>query len=147
MSTTWHWMHRRLAAEKCFFPAFSHLPHLIWILVFPSNSYRTWYSLINTERQWRARLRRRLKKDPGNMSHISNTKFSMDTIYVADLEEYLIDQSPSRGHANVGGKITTSWPRWSGTRFCWLRFGMFHHPAWAVCSYSSGPPAEGTPQI
>ena len=24
---------------------------------------------------------------------------------------------------------------------------MFHHPAWAVGSYSSGPPAEGTPQI
>ena len=24
---------------------------------------------------------------------------------------------------------------------------MFHHPAWAVGSYSSGPPADGTPQI
>ena len=24
---------------------------------------------------------------------------------------------------------------------------MFHHPAWAVGSYSSGPPAGGTPQI
>ena len=23
---------------------------------------------------------------------------------------------------------------------------MFHHPAWAVGSYSSGPPARGTPQ-
>ena len=29
----------------------------------------------------------------------------------------------------------------------WLRFGMFHHPAWAVGSYSSGPPAGGTPQF
>ena len=27
------------------------------------------------------------------------------------------------------------------------RLGMFHHPAWAVGSYSSGPPAGGTPQI
>ena len=24
---------------------------------------------------------------------------------------------------------------------------MFHHPAWAVGTYSSGPPAGGTPQI
>ena len=24
---------------------------------------------------------------------------------------------------------------------------MFHHPAWAVGSYSRGPPAGGTPQI
>ena len=32
-------------------------------------------------------------------------------------------------------------------RLGWLRFGMFHHPAWAVGSYGSGPPAEGTPQI
>ena len=31
--------------------------------------------------------------------------------------------------------------------FCWLGFGMFHHPAWAVGSYSSGPLAGGTPQI
>ena len=37
-----------------------------------------------------------------------------------------------------GGRIP-----WLG----WLRFGMFHHPAWAVGSYSSGPPAGGTPQI
>ena len=29
----------------------------------------------------------------------------------------------------------------------WLRVGMFHHPAWAVGSYKSGPPAGGTPQI
>ena len=29
---------------------------------------------------------------------------------------------------------------------CFL-FGMFHHPAWAVGSYSSGHPAGGTPQI
>ena len=28
-----------------------------------------------------------------------------------------------------------------------LRFGMFRHLAWAVGSYSSGPPAGGTPQI
>ena len=31
--------------------------------------------------------------------------------------------------------------------FCWLRFGMFPHPAWAVGSYSSSPRARGTPQI
>ena len=29
----------------------------------------------------------------------------------------------------------------------WLRFGMFHHPAWAEGIYRSGPPARGTPQI
>ena len=28
-----------------------------------------------------------------------------------------------------------------------LGFGMFHRPAWAVGSYSSSPPARGTPQI
>ena len=28
-----------------------------------------------------------------------------------------------------------------------LGFGMFHHPAWAIGSYSSGPPARGIPQI
>ena len=28
-----------------------------------------------------------------------------------------------------------------------LRFGMLHPPAWAVGSYSSSPPARGTPQI
>ena len=35
----------------------------------------------------------------------------------------------------------------SWTGFCWIGFGMFHHPAWAVGSYSSGPPAGGTPKI
>ena len=35
----------------------------------------------------------------------------------------------------------------SFVRFCQQEFGMFHHPAWAVGSYSSGPPAGGTPQI
>ena len=29
----------------------------------------------------------------------------------------------------------------------WLNFGMFRHPAGAVCSYSAGLPARGTPQI
>ena len=41
----------------------------------------------------------------------------------------------------------TGWLWWSATWMGWLRFGMFHHPAWAVGSYSSGPPAVGTPQI
>ena len=39
---------------------------------------------------------------------------------------------------------------WASTRgpgLGWLRFGMFHHPAWAVDSYSSGPPARETPKI
>ena len=35
----------------------------------------------------------------------------------------------------------------SKTGFCWLGFGMFHHPFWAVGSYNSGPPAGGTHQI
>ena len=35
----------------------------------------------------------------------------------------------------------------SCVRFCQQEFEMFHHPAWAVGSYSSGPPAGGTPQI
>ena len=34
----------------------------------------------------------------------------------------------------------------TGNFICW-RFGMFHHPAVAVASYSTGPPAGGTPQI
>ena len=42
------------------------------------------------------------------------------------------------------GILKAVWPWWSGTRFCWLRFGMFHHPAWVVGSYSSGPKS---PQI
>ena len=28
--------------------------------------------------------------------------------------------------------------------FCWLRFGWFRHPSWAVGSFSSGKPAAGT---
>ena len=31
--------------------------------------------------------------------------------------------------------------------FCQQEFGEFPRPAWAVGSYSSGPPARGTPQI
>ena len=41
----------------------------------------------------------------------------------------------------------TGWPISWRTGFSRLRFGMFHHHAWAVGSYSSGPPAGGTPQI
>ena len=40
-------------------------------------------------------------------------------------------------------RATGLWVPWLG----WLRFGMFHYPAWAIGSYSSGPPAGGTPQI
>ena len=43
--------------------------------------------------------------------------------------------------------LSTVWGvRW-GTWLGWLRFGMFHHPAWAVGIYRSGLPAGGTPQI
>ena len=35
------------------------------------------------------------------------------------------------------------WATWLG----WVRFRMFHHPAWAVGSYRSGQPAGWTPQI
>ena len=35
----------------------------------------------------------------------------------------------------------------SWVRFCQQEFGEFPRPAWAVVSYSSGPPAGGTPQI
>ena len=35
----------------------------------------------------------------------------------------------------------------SCVRFCQQEFGEFPWPAWAVGSYSSGPPAGGTPQI
>ena len=31
--------------------------------------------------------------------------------------------------------------------FVLLGVGIFHHPAWAVGSYSGGPPAGGNPQI
>ena len=38
--------------------------------------------------------------------------------------------------------LPSTWILWlSG-----LRFGKFHHHSWAVGSYSSGPPAGGTPQ-
>ena len=33
---------------------------------------------------------------------------------------------------------STGWPISWWTGFSWLRFGLFHHPAWAVGSYSSG---------
>ena len=33
----------------------------------------------------------------------------------------------------------------SFARFCQQEFGEFPRPAWAVDSYSSGPPAGGTP--
>ena len=35
--------------------------------------------------------------------------------------------------------ITNSWNFWTP-----CRFGVFHHPAWAVGSYSSSPPAAPT---
>ena len=35
----------------------------------------------------------------------------------------------------------------SWVRFCQQEFGEFPRPAWAVGSYSSGPPAGGTPQL
>ena len=35
----------------------------------------------------------------------------------------------------------------SWVRFCQQEFGEFPRPAWAVGSYSSSPPAGGTPQI
>ena len=39
---------------------------------------------------------------------------------------------------------TTGWPKcmWKTSR--WVKLGMFHHPAWAVASYSSGPAAART---
>ena len=33
----------------------------------------------------------------------------------------------------------TEWPIWWIKTSCWLGFGMFRHPAWAVGSLSSGP--------
>ena len=38
---------------------------------------------------------------------------------------------------------STEWPFWSEKISCWLRSGMFRHPAGAVGSYSSGPRAAG----
>ena len=38
----------------------------------------------------------------------------------------------------------SAWPLWSCTRFCWPRFGMFHHPDWAIGSYRSGLLSGGT---
>ena len=35
----------------------------------------------------------------------------------------------------------------SGVLLPWLRFEMFHHPIWAVGSYSSGQPAIETPKF
>ena len=45
------------------------------------------------------------------------------------------------------GRITTLLGVQSWVRFCQQEFGEFPWPAWAVGSYSSGPPAGGTPQI
>ena len=40
--------------------------------------------------------------------------------------------------------ISTGWPISLMKTSRWLRFEMFRHPAWAVGSYSSGPPAAET---
>ena len=40
--------------------------------------------------------------------------------------------------------LVRGWPIRMVKTSCWLRFGMFHHAAWAVGSCSSGPPAAGT---
>ena len=42
------------------------------------------------------------------------------------------------------GHQCTGWPLSSVTTFRLLRFGMFHHLAWAVGSCKSGPPAART---
>ena len=44
------------------------------------------------------------------------------------------------------GCMTTGWPVSWRTGFSWLRYGMFHHPAWAVGSYSSGPQPRDLPK-
>ena len=41
----------------------------------------------------------------------------------------------------------TGWLWWSATWLGWLRFGMFHHSAWAVGSYSSGPRTLGQTSV
>ena len=43
--------------------------------------------------------------------------------------------------------IIQGWAGGCAPRLSWLGFDIFHQPAWAVGSYSSGPPAKGTPQI
>ena len=40
--------------------------------------------------------------------------------------------------------IITAWHGRICKTSCWLRFRMFRHPAWAVGSYSSGPPTART---
>ena len=47
-----------------------HFPLALFTLTkaLPPSRRRTWYSIFNTERQWRGRLRRRLRKDPGTIS-------------------------------------------------------------------------------
>ena len=39
----------------------------------------------------------------------------------------------------------TGWHFWLIKISCWLRFGMFCHPFRVADSYSSGPPAAGSP--
>ena len=39
---------------------------------------------------------------------------------------------------------TTGWPKWMWKTSRWVKLGMFHHPAWEVASYSSGPAAAKT---
>ena len=47
--------------------------------------------------------------------------------------------SPGRGES-------TGWPISWRTGFSWLRFGMFHHPAWALGKHSSGPQVKELPK-
>ena len=49
-----------------------------------------------------------------------------------------IAKARNRLYRVTGGRVP-----WLG----WLRFGMFHHPAWAVGSYSSSSTVGGTHQI
>ena len=43
--------------------------------------------------------------------------------------------------------LGTGWPIWSVKSSCWLAFGWFCHPTWALGSYSGGPLADGTVQV
>ena len=69
-------------------------------------------------------------------------------------ERRLTPESPKRRGEHFTQSVAvhkaghnTGRPMSSWTGFCCLGFGMFHHPAWAVGSYSSGPAAGGTPLI
>ena len=77
---------------------------------------------------------------------VSKTSDEMMEIVVEAATDLGLSQKarPSETRGNFRNTCTLlGVPSW--VRFCRQEFGEFPPPAWAVGSYSSGPPAGGTP--